>query len=411
MTSIRRLPAALILSAATLVSMPAGAADDILITDLVGNWKNDISTAANPSLKLMLSKGELDLETSWTTEWKPVTSYNPARGFSFQHIATKEDLQKGILDNQKRPEAKSDEAIAAALEKLALHTDFSAVVSRSRLASVPIVGDSCVLYMKVTERGWHYGWDEKTKAFIEFERPIRESNFTQVAYALPDLKTHVVETSFLTAPGLLETHRETAGADINFYFTEKGAYRALGELALAMLKPVIAGAQAAVPAETLVGKLVEGVITTAIEKSLQGEVELKDFANAVVKTYLGHVLEELAEKPPFDGIVEKLQRVTLETAGTAAGVAQDKALSQLEVQKLEELLASHCRFELVNLWTNASVGAAVAIVDKKLGVADIFLFMPKKGSRPALIVRGRGSIPEKDAKPAVTRFAFQLVGN
>jgi hypothetical protein len=387
-----------VVAAAALVSPAAMAADPVLLADLVGDWKNDDGDpkATNAAVSLRLDQGHLALEANRTPAWTALTQYDTDGAFTFRHDVTRADLLAAKLDDPKKPEAKSDEAIAFVLKELSLNTEFTGIPKRGVR--------SCSMRLNVIEHGWHYVWDAETKKAIALDRPKRQTTFTQVAYALPDLKKNVVTPSFAVAPGLSEEDRRAAGAEINAYFTDKGAYKAFGELMIAIFKPIIAGAQSAVPAETLFGKMVEELAITAIEKSLAGELEAKQFANAVMKTYLKRVLEGVADKPPFDRIAGMVDRLTY---GNADKIA-DKALSKLEIQKLEALLKAQCRFELVTLWSSKAVGGGLAIVDKRLGTAEIFLYLPKRDARPALTVAGTlNRLPETDQRPkGVLSIAF-----
>jgi hypothetical protein len=407
------LPVAAVLTAA-MTGAPH-AADPIAIYDLVGEWKNDDAASKNSRAKLRVEQGKLKLETNGSAAWDEVLAYNPATSrFTFEHQVTKDEILKNSKPDKPNDSPPPDE-VAEAAANTPLKQTFRGEAKRPWLPR----SDRCKLTMVTHEVGWHFKFDREKKTLTldpaGTKPPERDSTFALLTYALPEVKEGVFETSLPNAEGLSETDRTSAGTEISTYFSEQGANNLLGNFAVALFTPLFAGVTEAVPAETFFGKVITKLAETLMIKGLQGDLKAKDFVKVVFKAYLDRALEGVSKTPPFDGIIAKFEKWTAgeaaKAADKAAGAATDVALTPLELEKLTAYFKNECRYELVLLKTTKAVGGAAAIVDRRLGTADIYLYLTAAGSRPALIVLGPVDIPEKDQRPkGILKIVFQVAG-
>lgn len=390
--------AALFCASLVLAARPVSSAPEpIAANDMVGKWR---STKDKKRIITFVRDGaQLKLQTPKYSDWEALTIEPGAKAerLRFERRATADDIRNMHLDypaDGPPPDSVIEEAAGKETEILTAYPK-----RPSGLKS--LVASKCDLKMQVMWQTFKLKWNSGTGQFESLSRPAPTfEDFEQIHYAWPDLRKTVVTTLYTGGePGSAST-----GTEISSYFSERPGMEVYGEFGIALFKPVFGAITEAVPAETLVGKLAQKLFETTVEKSLQGDLKLRDLAEAVVGQVLGKVLEDVADREPFASIRGKLEDVYTEDlvkaqGGKATGKAAEKLTAEQKTQ-LEKYLANQCRYDLVQLKPYGVVLGGISVVDRQTGSATVWLFLKERGSSPR-VVMGTTTVPEVDEHKAM----------
>ncbi|HEX5275735.1 MAG TPA: hypothetical protein VFW34_10715 [Candidatus Rubrimentiphilum sp.] len=372
-------------SAASLAATPP-----VEINDLVGRWRSDKDK--KKIITIVREGNELKLQTPQYSDWEPlkIDATAKATRIRFERKTTADDIRKMKLDNPADgPPPESVVEAAAGSETEA----FNGWPKRT----THYFKKECDLTMNVQWQGFHVKWNKDTGTIDDRTRPKPASeDFTQIHYAWPDLRKTVVSTQY--------TGSSNTGTEINSYFTERPSMEVYGEFGIAIFKPIFSAITDVVPAETLLGKIAQKLFEKTVEKSLQGDLKLRDLAEAVAGQVLGKALEGVADREPFASIRSKLEDVYTEdlvkaAGGSATGKVAEK-LTAAEKDALEKYLAEQCRYDLVTLKPYGVILGGISVVDRQTGNATVWLFLKERGSEPRVVI-GSTTVPEEGEHKAI----------
>jgi hypothetical protein len=372
----------------TAVSLSA--TPPVEINDLVGRWRSDKDKKT--IITIVREGNELKLQTPKYSDWEPlkVDATTKTARIHFERKTTPDDIRKMSLDNPADgppPESVVEAAAGSETE------GFNGWPKRTS----HYFKKECDLTMRVQWQGFHIKWNKDTGTIDDRTRPKPVSeDFTQIHYAWPDLRKTVVSTQY--------TGSSNTGTEINSYFTERPAMEVYGEFGVALFKPIFSAITDVVPAETLLGKIAQKLFEKIVEKSLQGDLKLRDLAEAVAGQVLGKALEGVADREPFASIRTKLEDVYTEdlvkaAGGSVTGKAAEK-LTAAEKDALAKYLAEQCRYDLITLKPYGVVLGGISVVDRQTGNATVWLFLKQRGSEPRVVI-GSTTVPEEGEHKAI----------
>ncbi len=138
-------------------------------------------------------------------------------------------------------------------------------------------------------------------------------------------------------------------------------------------------------------------------------------------------LGPLAERPQLGGVADREPFATIKAkldeglgpnqVKTAGDLLKDEAskfagekLTRDEVSTLDDYLKKQCRYELIKLEGYGLISGGIAVADKQLGTARVWLFLtPRGSSEPIVVTCDTPGLPEAPHKYVSLNIPFSQV--